>query len=280
MAQGFWARLGRQMPLILAVATVVSLLGAMLVRGGSSLGFVVAFVVLLPLTLAAALIRWWPGGRTAREVCRGERVRRALWMLAAALMVSAVITLVAGVAWSGARVGNMLLVAGILLLPPAVIISLLVFLGRRSVELRDEVEPGSHVELETNAHWAVFVPSLAVLGLTALLAIGPLGVWGLGAAAVLYLVILPGLAIRALASFVNSEAVLTDRYLHVASGLLWQRAVRFDLQRVGDIGVKQHWLGRRLGFGKVTVVDADGHAKVVPGLRDPAGLVQRVRARI
>ncbi|WP_018936238.1 PH domain-containing protein [Thioalkalivibrio sp. ALJ24] len=280
MAQGFWARLVRRMPLILAGATVVALLGAMLVRGESSLGFVAAFVVLLPLTLASALIRWWPGGRAARTACRQERVRRALWMLAVALMISAVITLVAGVAWSGSRVGNMLMVAGILLLPPAVVISLLGFLGRRSIELRDEVGADAHVELETNAHWAVFLPALVVLGVTALLAIGPFGVWGQGAAAVLYLVVLPGLAIRALASFVNSEAVLTDRYLHVASGLLWQRVVRFELRRVGDIGVRQHWLGRWLGFGKVTVVDADGHAKVVPGLRDPAGLVQRTRARL
>lgn len=277
MADGLRQRLVHWMPAGLAVATLVTLLGALLSRGGTSLGFLAAFVVLLPAALATMLVRWAPGGVAAREACRHARNRRRMIMLGVALLVSAVVTLLLGVAWSGTRIGGMLLVAGVLLLPPAVLLGLLVYLGRRSVELVDEVEAGERVEQVASAHWGVFVPALAILAVTALLAVGPFGVIGLGIAAGLYLIVFPGLATSALAAFVNSEAVLTDRRLYLAAGLLRQRSVGLRRERIGAAGVKQNWLGVALDYGKLTVVDADGLSMVVPGLKDPEALAQWTR---
>ena len=52
----------------------VTLLGALLSRGGTSLGFLAAFVILFPATLATVLVRWAPGGVAAREILAGAGV--------------------------------------------------------------------------------------------------------------------------------------------------------------------------------------------------------------
>lgn len=265
---------GLWLTLALAGAALVALLGALLWRGGASLGFVAAFVVLLPLTLASALMQWWPIGRDARLSCRKTRVRHAIGFLGLSLGVCAALTLVLGVAWSGGRLGNMLLVAGVVLLPPAALVGLLATIGFRAREPDELLDQGEHCEISMAAHWTVFVLPLLVLGLALALALGPFGVPGLALAAALYLIGLPGSAGQALARFIHSGAVLGDRHLHLSYGLFWQKTISLDRARVKAIGVKQNAWTRLLGQGKLSVVDDRGESIVVAGLKQPERLVK------
>ena len=256
-------------PLALVAAAVAALVGSLLWRGGASLGFIAAFIVLLPAAVASTLMYWWPGGREAREACRDVRRRRQMVMISAALLLSAVVTLLLGVVWTGTRAGNTLMIAGILLLPPAVVLMLLVWLTGRSVELRSGLESGEKLVCESHGHWAVFVLPLLVVTVTGILALGPFGVIGLALAAALYVIVLPGSAVMSLGRFINSEAVLTDRRLLLAYGLLAQKTVSLERSRITATGVKQPVPGRLFGYGKLTVVASDGQSVVVPGLRRP-----------
>ncbi len=276
------ARIRRQrglwLTLSLAGITLLALLGALLWRGGASLAFVVAFVVLLPLSLASALVQWWPQGRDARVGCRKTWVRHGTISLGVSLAVCAAVTLVLGVAWSGSRVGNMLLVSGIALLPPAALVGLLAAIGFRAREPGGLLDKGERVELSVTAHWTVFVLPLLVLGAAVALALGPFGTPGLALAAALYLLGLPGTAGQALARFIHSGAVLGERHLYLSYGLLWQKTASLDRERIQAVGVKRNAWTRLLGQGKLSVVDDRGESIVVAGLRGPSRLAQRFSA--
>lgn len=261
--------LSNWVPLGLIVAAVAALIGSLLWRGGASLGFVAAFVILLPAAVASALMCWWPGGREAREACRDERRRRQLVMISVGLLVSAVITLLLGVLWSGTRPGNTLLIAGILLLPPAILLMLMVWLSSRSVELKSRLEPDEKLIHEANGHWAVFLLPLLVITVTGILALGPFGVIGLAIAGALYVIVLPGTAVVSLGRFINSAVVITNQRILVAYGLLNQKTTSVDRKRLTATGVKQHVIGKLFGYGKLTLVDRDGDSRIVPGLRRP-----------
>jgi hypothetical protein len=256
-------------PVGLVAAAAAALVASLLWRGGASLGFVAAFVVLLPAAVASALMCWWPGGREARESCRDEWRRRQLVMIAMGLLVSAVITLLLGVLWSGTRPGNTLLIAGILLLPPAVLLMLMVRLSGRSIELRTRLEPDEKLVHDANGHWAVFLLPLLVITVTGILALGPFGVIGLAIAGALYVIVLPGTAVMSLGRFINSAVMVTDQRVLVAYGLMRQNTSSVERKRITATGVKQRAIGKLFGYGKLTVVDRDGNSYIIPGLRQP-----------
>lgn len=263
-------------PLGLIAAALAALIGSLLWRGGASLGFVVAFVILLPAAVASALMCWWPGGSEAREACRDERRRRQLVMISVGLLFSAVITLLLGVLWSGTRPGNTLLIAGILLLPPAILLMLMVWLSGRSVELRTRLEPGENLIHDASGHWAVFLLPLLVITLTGILALGPFGVVGLAVAGTLYVIVLPGTAVMSLGRFINSAIVITDQRVLVGYGLLRQKTSSVERKRLTATGVKQHAIGKLLGYGKLTLVDRDGNSRIIPGLRRPRRIAKHL----
>ena len=263
-------------PLILGLAAIATLLGALLWRGGHSLAFVAAFAVLLPAALATALMAWWPVGQSTRRNSRDARRRSWLVFSGVALLISAALTLTLGVAWSGSRLGNMFLVSGVLSLPPAVLLVLYVYMSRRAEPLRALVSQNEDLQFETRAHWAVFFAPACLLGLALLAALGPFGVIGLSTAAALYLIAFPGAAIVSLGAYMNSQAVLTDQRLLLTGGLLWRKHVSIDRSRLRAVGIKQTALGKTLGYGKVSAICDDGHGKVVAGLKQPRKLVDLV----
>lgn len=267
--QGLWISLG------LVGVTVVALLGALLWRGGASLAFLVAFVVLLPVTLAATLVQWWPVGREAREANRKTWWRHGSIALGVSLTVCAALTLVLGVAWSGSRVGNMLLVSGIALLPPAALVGLLAVLGLRARELKHLPGRDERTQIAVAAHWTVFVLPLLIIGAALILALGPFGTPGLALAAALYLIGLPGAAGQAMGQYMHSGALLADRHLYLSYGLLWQKTTRLPRNRIKAVGVKQNAWSKLLGQGKLSVVNDDGESIVVAGLRNPGRLAQQ-----
>lgn len=270
--RGLWISLG------LVGITVLALLGALLWRGGASLGFLVAFVVLLPMTLASVLVQWWPIGRRARETSRKTWWRHGTIALGVSLTVCAALTLVLGVAWSGSRVGNMLLVSGIALLPPAALIGLLAALGSRAHDLEHLFEKSERTELAITAHWTVFVSPFLVLGAALILALGPFGTPGLALAAALYLIGLPGTAGQALACYIHSGALLTNRRLYLSYGLLWQKTASLPRDQIKAVGIKSNAWSKLLGQGKLSVVKSNGESIVVAGLRKPARLARQFGA--
>ena len=267
--RGLWISLG------LVGITVVALLGALLWRGGASLGFLVAFVVLLPVTLASVLVQWWPIGRKLRESNRKTWWRHATIAMGVSLTVCAALTLVLGVAWSGSRVGNMLLVSGIALLPPAALSGVLATLGSRANELKSLLERNEHTELSVTAHWTVFVLPVLVLSAALILALGPFGTPGLALAAALYLIGLPGTAGQALACYLHSRALLTNRHLYLSYGLLWQKIASLPRDQIKAVGIKRNAWTRLLGQGKLSVVKSDGESIVVAGLKKPGKLARQ-----
>ena len=258
--------------------TLVALLGALLWRGGASLGFLVAFVALLPLTLASALLQWWPMGREQREKSRRTWWRHGIIALGVSLGLCAAVTLVLGVAWSGSRVGNMLLVSGITLLPPAAMVGLLAAIGFRARDLSALLGTGERVEIAVKAHWTVFVLPLLVLSLAVVLALGPFGTPGLAFAAAIYLIGLPGAAGLALARFIHSAALLADRHLYLSYGVFRQNTASLHRDRIKAVGVKQNVWTRLLGLGKLSVVDDRGESIVVAGLKKPNRLARKFSA--
>ena len=257
---------------------MLALLGALLWRGSASLGFLVAFVVLLPLTLASALVQWWPLGREARYGSRKIWLRHGIIALGVSLGLCAALTLVLGVAWSGSRVGNMLLVSGIALLPPAALVGLLAAIGFRARKLEHLVDKGERTEIAISAHWTVFIVPLLVFVAALVLALGPFGTPGLALAAALYLIGLPGAAGQALARFIHSGALLADRHLYLSYGLLWQKTASLHRDRIKAVGVKQNAWARLLRQGKLSVVDDRGESIVVAGLKNPGRLARQFSA--
>jgi len=276
MAASWHEQLYRWSPLALGSGALVALLGALVVRGQSSLAFLSVFVVLFPAALAAALIRWWPGGPEPGAHAAAAPARRRLVLGGAGVLLAAMLTLLLGVAWSGGRLGNMLLVAGVLLLPPAALIAAGGWLlGRRGV-LDDELGEDEHIDFRAVEHWGVFLPPAGVLALAALLAAGPFGVLGYSAAGVLYLLVLPATALSAIGAYLNTECALTERHLLIARGVFRRRVERLARERIEACGVHRGWLGRLLGYGRLSVIDREGRSLAIRGIAEPEALRERL----
>lgn len=268
----------RWAPAALGAGALVALLGALVVRGEVSLAFLSLFVLLLPAAVAASLLRWSPWPREdERRVQAGQRDwRRVLVLCGAGLLIAALVTLVLGVAWSGGRLGNILLVAGVLLMPPAAIVAALGWLLGHARRLADGLRPGERLELEAREHWGVFLPAAGVLGLAVLLALGPFGVIGYSAAGVLYLLLLPAAAVRALGAFLNTGLALTPDHVLVARGVFRRRVERLVRTEVMACGAQAGWAGRLLGFGTLNIICDSGRSFTVRGIADPEGFCERL----
>lgn len=269
---------GLWVSLILLVCTLLALLGALLWRGSASLGFLVAFVALLPVALASAFLQWLPMGREARDSSRQTWLRHGIVALGASLALSAALTLVLGVAWSGSRVGNMLLVSGITLLPPAALVGLLAAIGSRARDLETLKDERERTVLTAKAHWTVFILPSLVLTAALVLALGPFGTPGLAFAAAIYLIGLPGAAGLALTQFIHSSALLTDRHLYLSYGLFSQKTASLRRGRIKAVGVKRNAWTKLLGQGKLSVADHQGESIVIAGLRRPSKLARKFSA--
>lgn len=261
-------------PLGLALSALVALLLAMAIRGTSAMWFLALFAALLPAALTAALIRWWPGGPGPDAEFDWQR---NLTLAGAGLLLGAVLTLLLGIAWTGGRLGNMLLVAGAMLLPPAALVAALGWLLGRDSYIEADLGEGEVVVHRAEEHWGVLLPPLMVLLLASALAMGPLGVIGFTAAAVLYLLVLPGTGVAALGAYLNTRLAVTGEHLLIEQGLFRRRIKRLPLTRIDACGVKQGWFARLLGYGKVTFVFVDGSSLAVRGVRDPDALRARIR---
>lgn len=265
---------GRWLTYALAIGAAIALIGTFLVWGEGAFGFLLAFVVLFPAALISALMRWWPT-HAAEGVRSGLDWRRRLNITALGLAIASILCLVIGVAWFGTAPGTMLLVAGLMLLPPAVILVLLAISTRDRNRLAETMlEPYEEIVYQADIHWGVFLPTILVLTVTLLLAVGPFGTVGYVIATVLYLIVLPGTAAYALSTFLNTELELTPQKLIVGTGLVVRTTRVLERDRIQAVGVYQGWTGRVLGYGRLSFVCKDGSGFKVPGVVDPEGVRQ------
>lgn len=259
----------RWLPQILFGGAVLALLGALLVRGGTSLLYLGAFMVLLPAGIAVSLMRWFPAENPFGSQGGNGLWRRRLGFIGAGLLIAAALTLVLGMLWSGTAPGTVLLVAGIFLLPPGALVSLSAFLLDRPGLLHERLEHDEQVVYRGSVHWGVFIPAAVTLTLSIVLTVGPFGVVGNTAATVLYLLLLPGTGAYALLAFSNTELLLTPRRVLLSSGLARRHVLVVPRDDVKAAGVGQRLLGRLLDYGKLSVVRADGRTLVLPAIADP-----------
>lgn len=266
----------RWAPLAFAAGALVALLLAMAIRGVTAMWFLALFAVLLPAAFSSALMRWWPRGN---DVTVEFDWRRNLILGGVGLLLAAVLTLLLGVAWTGGRLGNMLLVAGAMLLPPAALVAALGWLLGRSSHLDAEMPPGEHAVHRAQEHWGVLLPPAGVLLLAVLCLLTPFGVIGFSVAAVLYLLVLPGTGVAALAAFLNTSMVVTEHHLLIEQGIFRRSVRKLALDKVEACGVKRGWLGGLLGYGRVSVICVDGSSLTIRGVADPQTLRQFVLAK-
>lgn len=66
----------------------------------------------------------------------------------------------------------------------------------------------------------------------------------------------------------SSEIVITSRRLFLRFGFLRRTITAFDLNRIRQIETEQSWLGKRLGYKKLTITDIAGIQKSVPYLQN------------
>ncbi|MFP4245208.1 MAG: PH domain-containing protein [Ectothiorhodospira sp.] len=258
----------RWFPLTLVAGTLLTLVGALALPGQSALLSLVLFILLFPSTLMTLLIRWWPK-RRCKTLPGSARWRRRLYFASSAFLLAAGANLLGGMNFFGTTVGTTLLTAGTLLVPPALVLTLLAFSLSRDDPTDELLEPGEVIRFHAETHWGVFLPSILLTTLALVLALGPFGLGGLSVAAMIYLLLLPHLMARALATFINTEVTVTDRRLITVTGTLWRRRHLIPLNEIKAAGVSQGWMGRLFGYGKVGVICHDENSLKIHGLADP-----------
>lgn len=266
--RNFWSR---WLPHILFWSTLLSLMGSLVFLGRAALFSLTLFIVLFPVTLIVMLVRWWPS-RPCQSLPNSRRWKRRLNFTSAGVLVAAAINVFSGLNFFGTPLGTTLLVAGTLLLPAAMVAALVSFSLSREEVTEDLLEPDEDILFRADTHWAIFLPPIQLLTLCILLLLGPFGLGGEVIAAVVYVVIVPGVMARALAIFLNTEVSVTDRRLITVTGTLLRRKHIVDLENIKAAGVSRGRLGRLLDYGKVGIIDRDGNSIKLPGIADPSSL--------
>lgn len=270
---------------VLVISASVALALSIMLAGEAAFLALIAFTILLPAALVSALVRWWPY-RRARRRHREEAPPwyRVFYLVSFGVAVTTILALIIGVAAFGTAVGIILVTTGLLLLPPAIILSLLALSMRYRLRVggtafdpekqlgSSEPDPGEEVLYEAQVHWGVFVPPILVLSLSAFFAIAPFGIIGQVIATLLYIVLFPGMAAYALGVFFDTELRVTRSHLISETGLILVHSRVVPRHTIQSVGVYYSWLGRLLGYGWLVVVIEDGTCFLIPGIVDPEGM--------
>ena len=278
----FFRRRATQL-LLLAAALALTL--SVVLSGERAFIALLAFTLLLPATLISLLIRWRPS-RVARRTAQDSRLgwRRLLYLVSAGVAATTLICLILGVGAFGTAVGIVLLTAGLLLLPPTIILSLLALsmgarirLGGTAFDPRKQLgkeqpDPGERVLYQAEVHWAVFIPAILVLALSVFLSVAPLGTFGQVAAIMLYVIVFPGVAAYAMGIFFDTELWVTPGHLIAETGLVAVHSRVVPRHVIQALGVYYSWPGRLLGYGWLVVTLDDGSCFFVPGIVGPEGV--------
>ena len=143
----------------------------------------------------------------------------------------------------------------------------------------------------TSKHWVVlFWPSVGA-ALIAIVGVPPLiGVFDTGGsvqgsvilaatAAVFFITaaVVVGLSFTKLKT---TDVIVTNYHIILDAGILRAKTSFTQLGQVGRVSVRQGYLGRRLGYGAVTIHDCQGHARRIKTIREPLQLFEFIQCRL
>lgn len=123
--------------------------------------------------------------------------------------------------------------------------------------------PDERILYRGKMHWIILLPPLLWLGLTVILSMQD--------SILILLAYVSGVvtivtAIGALAQYMGSEYVITNKRILVKTGFIRRYSVELLLRRIEGIQIKQSFLGRLFDYGTIVVIGTGG-------TRDPFHLV-------
>ena len=147
----------------------------------------------------------------------------------------------------------------------------------------DEIlQPGEKVLYSTNAHWIFYLPAIvcwivALALVAASVAVPPMAVLGLPAAAVLAVVALY-FTVQGWFHRLTTETDVTDRRVVHKTGFIKRRTFEIALDKIESVDVEQTILGRIFNFGDVTIMGVGEGRQTISTIASPLAFRSAITA--
>ena len=147
----------------------------------------------------------------------------------------------------------------------------------------DEIlQPGEKVLYSTNAHWIFYLPAIvswvvALVLVAASLAVPPMAVLGLPAAAVIAVVAIY-FNVKGWFHRLTTETDVTDRRVVHKTGFIKRRTFEIALDKIESVDVEQSILGRLFNFGDVTILGVGEGKQTISTIASPLAFRSAITA--
>jgi uncharacterized membrane protein YdbT with pleckstrin-like domain len=147
----------------------------------------------------------------------------------------------------------------------------------------DEIlQPGEKVLYSTNAHWIFYLPAIvswivALVLVAASLAVPPMAVLGLPAAAVVAVVAIY-FNVKGWFHRLTTETDVTDRRVVHKTGFIKRRTFEIALDKIESVDVEQSILGRIFNFGDVTILGVGEGKQTISTIASPLAFRSAITA--
>jgi len=147
----------------------------------------------------------------------------------------------------------------------------------------DEIlQPGEKVLYSTNAHWIFYLPAMvawvvALVLVAASLAVPPMAVLGLPAAAVVAAVALY-FTVQGWFHRLTTETDVTDRRVVHKTGFIKRRTFEIALDKIESVDVEQTILGRIFNYGDVTILGVGEGKQTISTIASPLAFRSAITA--
>jgi uncharacterized membrane protein YdbT with pleckstrin-like domain len=147
----------------------------------------------------------------------------------------------------------------------------------------DEIlQPGEKVLYSTNAHWIFYLPAMvawvvALVLIAASLAVPPMAVLGLPAAAVVAAVALY-FTVQGWFHRLTTETDVTDRRVVHKTGFIKRRTFEIALDKIESVDVEQTILGRIFNYGDVTIMGVGEGKQTISTIASPLSFRSAITA--
>jgi uncharacterized membrane protein YdbT with pleckstrin-like domain len=147
----------------------------------------------------------------------------------------------------------------------------------------DEIlQPGEKVLYSTNAHWIFYLPAIvswivALVLVAASLAVPPMAVLGLPAAAVVAVVAIY-FNVKGWLHPPTTETDVTDRRVVHKTGFIKRRTFEIALDKIESVDVEQSILGRIFNFGDVTILGVGEGKQTISTIASPLAFRSAITA--
>lgn len=147
----------------------------------------------------------------------------------------------------------------------------------------DEIlQPGEKVLYSTNAHWIFYLPAIvgwtvALVLIAASLAVPPMAVLGLPAAAVIAAVAIY-FTVQGWFHRLTTETDVTDRRVVHKTGFIKRRTFEIALDKIESVDVEQTILGRIFNYGDVTIMGVGEGRQTISTIASPLAFRSAITA--